>query len=56
VNTYDKAPAGTLDYIYVSPEFKIVEAGLAFDQPAADDADLFPSDHLGLYAVLDLDG
>ncbi len=56
VNTYDDAPAGTLDYIYVSPEFKIVEAGLAFDQPATDNADLFPSDHLGLYAVLDLDG
>ena len=55
VNTFDKSPAGTLDYIYVSPEFKIVEAGLAFDQPAADDADLFPSDHLGLYAVLELD-
>ena len=56
VNTYDKAPAGTLDYIYVSPEFKVVEAGLAFDQPAADNADLYPSDHLGLYAVLELDG
>jgi endonuclease/exonuclease/phosphatase family metal-dependent hydrolase len=55
VNTFDKAPAGTLDYIYVSPEFKIVEAGLAFDQPAADNADLYPSDHLGLYAVLELD-
>jgi len=56
VNTYDKAPAGTLDYIYVSPEFKVVEAGLAFDRPAADNADLFPSDHLGLYAMLELDG
>ena len=54
VNTFDDAPAGTLDYIYVSPEFKVVEAGLAFDQPAADNADRYPSDHLGLYAVLDL--
>ena len=31
------------------------ELNLAFDRPAADNADLFPSDHLGLYAVLDLD-
>jgi endonuclease/exonuclease/phosphatase family metal-dependent hydrolase len=55
VNTFDDAPAGTLDYIYVSPELKVIEAGLAFDKPAADNADRFPSDHLGLYAVLDLD-
>ena len=55
VNTFDDAPAGTLDYIYLSPEFKVIEAGLAFDQPAADNADLYPSDHLGLFAVLDLD-
>ncbi len=53
VNTFDKAPAGTLDYIYVSPEFEIIEAGLAFDEPAADNPDLFPSDHLGLYAILE---
>lgn len=56
VNSFDNSPAGTLDYIYVSPEFKIAEAGLAFDQPAADNADLYPSDHLGLYAVLELGG
>ena len=55
VNTFDDAPAGTLDYIYVSPQFEVVEAGLAFDRPDAENADRFPSDHLGLYAVLDLD-
>ena len=53
VNTFDNAPAGTLDYIYVSPEFEVIEAGLAFDQPSPDNPDLFPSDHLGLYAVLE---
>ncbi|HEY5640653.1 MAG TPA: endonuclease/exonuclease/phosphatase family protein [Dehalococcoidia bacterium] len=53
VNTFDKAPAGTLDYIYVSPEFHVIEAGLAFDEPSPDNPDLFPSDHLGLYAVLE---
>ncbi len=55
VNTFDDAPPGTLGYIYVSPEFEVVEAGLAFDQPAADNAELYPSDHLGLYALLEFD-
>jgi endonuclease/exonuclease/phosphatase family metal-dependent hydrolase len=53
VNTYDNSPPGALDYIYVSPEFTVVEAGLAFDKPSADNPDLFPSDHIGLYATLD---
>jgi len=34
VNTYDPAPHGTLDYIFVSPEFRIADAGLAFDKPS----------------------
>jgi endonuclease/exonuclease/phosphatase family metal-dependent hydrolase len=53
VNTWDNSPAGTLDYIYASSEFKIVDAGLAFDTPSPDDPKLFPSDHLGLFAVLE---
>jgi len=54
VNTHDDSPHGTLDYIYVSEEFRILDAGLAFDEAAADDRDLFPSDHLGVYARLEL--
>ena len=54
VNTYDDSAHGTLDYIFVSPEFRIADAGLAFDRPAAHDAKLFPSDHLGLFARLEL--
>lgn len=54
VNTYDDSPHGTLDYIYVSEQFKIVDAGLAFDTPSAGDPALFPSDHFGLYARLEL--
>lgn len=54
VNTYDDSPHGTLDYIYVSEEFEILDAGLAFDIPAEDDPALFPSDHLGIYARLAL--
>lgn len=53
VNTYDNSPPGTLDYIYVSEEFRVIEAGLAFDVPSPDNADLYPSDHLGLFASLE---
>jgi endonuclease/exonuclease/phosphatase family metal-dependent hydrolase len=54
VNTFDPAPHGTLDYIFVSQEWRIRKAGLAFDKPALRDANVYPSDHLGLYAVLEL--
>ena len=54
MNTFDDAPHGTLDYIYVSNEFEIMDAGLAFDRPAGGDPDLYPSDHLGLCARLAL--
>jgi endonuclease/exonuclease/phosphatase family metal-dependent hydrolase len=54
VNDFDDSPAGTLDYIYVSPEFNVVDAGVCFDVAAADDANLFPSDHLGLFATIEL--
>jgi endonuclease/exonuclease/phosphatase family metal-dependent hydrolase len=53
VNTYDNSPAGTLDYIYVSREFRVADAGLTFDRPSQDNGDLLPSDHLGLYATLE---
>lgn len=54
VNDWDPSPPGTLDYIYLSRDFRVVEAGLAFDTPSPADARLYPSDHLGLFAVLDL--
>ena len=53
VNTHDNSPPGTLDYIYVSPEFRVLDAGLAFHTPSPDNPDLFPSDHLGLFAKLE---
>jgi beta-glucosidase len=52
VNDFDNSPAGTLDYIFVSEEFEIKDAGLAFDEPSPDDSRLYPSDHLGLFARL----
>jgi endonuclease/exonuclease/phosphatase family metal-dependent hydrolase len=53
VNTHDNSPPGTLDYIYVSPEFRVLDAGLAFDTPSLDNPEMFPSDHLGLFAKLE---
>jgi endonuclease/exonuclease/phosphatase family metal-dependent hydrolase len=53
VNDWDDSAPGTLDYIFVSPEFEVKDAGLAFDAPSPEDADLFPSDHIGIYAVLE---
>jgi endonuclease/exonuclease/phosphatase family metal-dependent hydrolase len=51
VNTYDPSPAGCLDYICVAGA-EVLSASLAFDTPHPLDADLFPSDHLGVQARL----
>jgi endonuclease/exonuclease/phosphatase family metal-dependent hydrolase len=53
VNTYDPSPPGCLDYIFVSGA-EVLEAALAFNKPHVLDADLFPSDHLGIYAKLEV--
>ena len=52
VNKWDQSPRGTLDYVYMSAEFEVLDAALAFDRPAADDPELYPSDHLGVRARL----
>jgi beta-glucosidase len=54
VNTYDDSPDGTLDYIFVSDGVKVVEAALAFDEPDRYDPNMYPSDHLGLTALLEI--
>lgn len=43
-----------IDYIWVSQSIKIEGSGLCFNQPAQDDPDLWPSDHVGVWADLDL--
>ncbi len=43
---------GAIDYIFVSPEVKVLEARLSFHKPDAVDATLYPSDHFGLMARL----
>lgn len=51
VNTYDPAPHGTLDYIFVDGA-EVTSASVTFDKPHPLDADLYPSDHLGVTATL----
>jgi endonuclease/exonuclease/phosphatase family metal-dependent hydrolase len=45
---------GTLDYIFVSPEVRVVECGVFLDRPSPDDPTLYASDHLGLAATLEI--
>jgi endonuclease/exonuclease/phosphatase family metal-dependent hydrolase len=43
-----------LDYIWLRGAVRAGEARLVFDRPAADDPTLFPSDHLGISARLEI--
>jgi endonuclease/exonuclease/phosphatase family metal-dependent hydrolase len=43
---------GTLDYIFVNEQVEVRDCRLMLNQPAKDDARLYPSDHFGLYAIL----
>jgi endonuclease/exonuclease/phosphatase family metal-dependent hydrolase len=52
--TIYRGPKACIDYLLVRGFAGVVSAGLAFDQPAADDPGLYPSDHLGLVADLEI--
>ena len=43
-----------IDYIWVSEAIGIAASGVCFDQPSADDPSLWPSDHAGVWADLEL--
>jgi endonuclease/exonuclease/phosphatase family metal-dependent hydrolase len=43
-----------LDYIWVRGVVRVVDCRLAWDRPAAEDPTLYPSDHLGLAAHLEI--
>ena len=43
-----------LDYIWVRGAVRVASARLVFDRPAVDDPTLYPSDHLGVAAHLEL--
>jgi len=42
------------DYIWISKDLEIQQAGRCFDQPDPDDSTLWPSDHVGVWAELKL--
>ncbi len=44
----------TLDYLFVSPDVRVVDCGVFLDRPDPDDPTLFASDHLGVVATLDV--
>jgi endonuclease/exonuclease/phosphatase family metal-dependent hydrolase len=45
---------GTLDYIFVSPDVRVVECGVFLDRPSPGNPTLYASDHLGLAATLEI--
>ena len=44
---------GTLDYIFVSPQVRVIDCRLVLDQPLPVDPHIYPSDHFGLAATLE---
>jgi endonuclease/exonuclease/phosphatase family metal-dependent hydrolase len=53
VNDWDPSAPGCLDYVFVDGA-RVLEAGLAFDAPDPNDETLYPSDHLGVMARLEV--
>jgi endonuclease/exonuclease/phosphatase family metal-dependent hydrolase len=47
-------PPGCLDYIWLRGDVRVIDARLAFDRPDPTDPTLYPSDHLGLAAHLEI--
>ena len=50
----DDGDPGCLDYIWIRGAIRVVSARLAFDSPAVDDPGLYPSDHLGVAARVEI--
>lgn len=45
---------GCLDYIWIRGSVRVTDARLVFDRPHPDDATLYPSDHVGIAAELEI--
>jgi endonuclease/exonuclease/phosphatase family metal-dependent hydrolase len=43
-----------IDFVWVSGAVRVCESGVCFDQPSAGDASLWPSDHAGVWADLEV--
>ena len=46
---------GTLDYIFVNQYLKVIDCQIVLNQPAPGNPHLYPSDHFGLMASLDIE-
>jgi endonuclease/exonuclease/phosphatase family metal-dependent hydrolase len=44
---------GTLDYIFIDPRLEVRDCRVVLDQPSSQDARIYPSDHLGLFAEIE---
>lgn len=45
---------GTLDYIFVDPRLTTLECRIALDQPDQEHPHIYPSDHFGIYALIEV--
>jgi endonuclease/exonuclease/phosphatase family metal-dependent hydrolase len=43
-----------IDYVWVSASLAVVASGVCFDKPSPDDPSLWPSDHAGVWADLEI--
>ena len=43
---------GTLDYIFVDPRLQTEECQVVLNQPSSDNPEIYPSDHFGLFALI----
>jgi endonuclease/exonuclease/phosphatase family metal-dependent hydrolase len=51
----DKQWSGCLDYIFISSSIRnVIDASLFCNKPSAEDPTLYPSDHVGLLATLEI--
>jgi len=50
----DDGDPGCLDYVWLNGDARVTSARLAWDRPAIGDGTLFPSDHFGLIAALEV--
>jgi endonuclease/exonuclease/phosphatase family metal-dependent hydrolase len=45
---------GTLDYVFVNQHVRVIDCQVVLNQPASNDAKLYPSDHFGLMAAVEI--
>lgn len=43
-----------IDYVWVSERLRVLASGTCFDRPSPDDAALWPSDHVGVWADIEI--